>query len=87
VTRFVSGIQNSYTRRPCKQKEERFFSLLKSEKESIRPCAIIAEGPTKNSIESLIDESMIQKVFNIAIFTNNEEALEHIKKELRTAKF
>jgi hypothetical protein len=59
---------------------------INSEEESTRPCAVIAEGLTKNSIQSLIDESMIQKVFNIVIFTNNEEALEHIKKELSTSK-
>lgn len=58
---------------------------INSGKKSIRPCAIIAEGPTKNSIESLIDESMIQRVFNIVIFKSKEKALEHIKKELSTA--
>jgi hypothetical protein len=63
-----------------------FTPAFNSGKKSIRPCAIIAEGPTKNSIESLIDESMMQKVLNISIFTNNEEALEHINKELSTAK-
>ena len=59
---------------------------INSEEESIRPCAVIAEGLTKNSIQSLIDESMIQKIFHIAIHINKEEALEQIKKELSTAK-
>lgn len=59
---------------------------INSEKENIRPGAIIAQGKTKDSIQSLIYESMMHKVLNIAILENNEEALEHIKKELSTAK-
>ena len=49
---------------------------------SIHPCAIIADGSTKTSIQSLMDESMIQKLCNIAVFTDKMKALEHIKKEL-----
>jgi hypothetical protein len=58
---------------------------INSEQESIRLCAIIAKGITKDSIQSLIDESMMQKVLNISMFKNKEKALEHIKKELSTA--
>jgi hypothetical protein len=58
---------------------------INSEKESIRPGAIIAKGKTKDSIQSLIDESMMRKVLNITILSNTVEALEHIKKELGTA--
>lgn len=47
---------------------------------SIRPGVIVADGPTKNSIQSLIDESMIQKVFNIVVLSNKVEALEHVKR-------
>jgi len=60
--------------------------VFNPEKESIRPGAIIAKEKTKDSIQSLIYESMMHKVLNIAILENNEEALEHIKKELSTVK-
>lgn len=49
----------------------------------LRPCAIIAEGSTKNSIQSLIYAGgMTQKEFNLAVLTDKAEALEQLKNEL-----
>jgi len=55
--------------------------IMDFKQKSLRPCAIIAEGPTKNSIQSLIDEGITQKVFNLVVLTDKAEALEHLKNE------
>jgi hypothetical protein len=59
--------------------------IFNFKQKSIHPCAIIADGATKNSIQSLLNESMIQKVCNIVVFSDKVRALEHIKRELSTA--
>ena len=53
---------------------------------SFRPCAIIAKGFTKKSVQSLLNVGMIQKVFNIVVLEDKVGALEHLKKELSTIK-
>lgn len=58
--------------------------LFNFKQKSIHPCAIIADGITRDSIQSLLDESMIQKVCNIVVLTDKMKALEHIKRELST---
>ena len=56
--------------------------IFNFKQKSIHPCAIIADGTTKSSIQSLLDECMIQKMCNIVVFTNKIKALNHIKKKL-----
>jgi hypothetical protein len=59
---------------------------INSKEKSFRPCAIIAKGSTKKSIQSLLTNGMIQKIFNIVVLEDKADALEHVKKELSTIK-
>ena len=63
-----------------------FPCAINSKEGSFRPCAVIAKGSTKKSIQSLLNEGMLQKVFNIVVLEDKMDALEHVKKELSTTK-
>jgi hypothetical protein len=63
-----------------------FPCAINSKEKSFRPCAIIAKGFTKKSVQSLLNAGMIQKVFNIVVLEDKVEALELLKKELSTTK-
>ena len=74
---YVAGNELVNTILPC---------AIDLKEKSFRPCAIIAKGFTKKSIQSLLNAGMIQDVFNIVVLEDKVDALKHLKKELSTTK-
>jgi len=56
--------------------------ILNMKEKRIRPCAIVADGPTAKSLQSLMVASDIRRTINIEMFGKKEFALEYLERLL-----